>query len=466
METRIEVLFCYAREDEALRRRLERQLRALARQDLIKLWYDREISAGTEREREIDRHLDTAQVILLLISPDFIASDYCYGREVIRVMERHERGEARVIPVILSPVIYEKTPFSKLQVLPKNAKPIITWRNKELAFYDVAQGILKAIQELEAKGVYQVSNDLKPELDFPLVALSSIEDTYRKFWSANHRGLMVLMLDQSGSMLQEVQVGSSTYTNGQMATAALNDLIYSTMTKIPLGEDGIKDFYDILVLGYGDDVIVLLHNGSGRPVSVRELEQKMKGLYNVSVDRYDHKQAKVIRFKEKRPYWIDYSADSNRTEMALALRRATVAVVDWLKVDRKRFDSFPPLVINITDGTHNGRGDPIEEAYKLRHLYTIDGHVLLFNCHLTSNQTQQRIAFPKSSDVIDTVIADPDERKWAKQLFAMSSIIPKVMLLNAKSYAVSIEDGARGFLYNASPSDLAQFLRWGTRPLE
>ncbi len=134
-----------------MREKLEKQLRALKRQGIIDVWHDREISAGTEWEREIDKHLNSAQIILLMVSPDFMDSDYCYSIEMKRAMERHERGEARVIPVILRPVYWQGAPFGKLQALPTDAKPIMSryWHNLDEAFYDVAKGISKAIEKLE-----------------------------------------------------------------------------------------------------------------------------------------------------------------------------------------------------------------------------------------------------------------------------------------------------------------------------
>src|SRR5437667_12875157 len=98
------LFFCYAHEDEQLRQGLEKQLRSLQRQGLVEMWHDRNINAGTEWEREIDNHLNTSQIILLLVSPDFMDSDYCYSKEMKRALERHELGEARVIPIILRPV--------------------------------------------------------------------------------------------------------------------------------------------------------------------------------------------------------------------------------------------------------------------------------------------------------------------------------------------------------------------------
>lgn len=152
MENIKEIFFCYAREDEKLRIELEKQLNILKRQGFIDFWHDREISAGTEWEREIDVHLNTAHIILLLISPDFMVSDYCYSKEMKRAMERHEAGEARVIPVILRPVYWRGAPFGKLQALPTDGKPVVSsqWHNLDEAFYNVAEGIRKAVEGLNA----------------------------------------------------------------------------------------------------------------------------------------------------------------------------------------------------------------------------------------------------------------------------------------------------------------------------
>ncbi len=149
----VNIFLCYAREDELLRQGLEKQLRILRRQSLIEIWHDREIGAGTDWEREITKHLNTADIILLLVSPDFMDSDYCYGIEMQRAMERHERGEALVIPVILRPVYWQSAPFGKLQALPTDAIPVSSskWHNLDEAFFDIAEGIRKEISKLNAQ---------------------------------------------------------------------------------------------------------------------------------------------------------------------------------------------------------------------------------------------------------------------------------------------------------------------------
>jgi hypothetical protein len=100
----VKIFCCYAREDEALLNKLKSHLRSLQREGLIDVWHDRNISAGSVWEKEISEQLNDAQVILLLISPDFMNSDYCYSIEMKRAIERHECGEACVIPIILRPV--------------------------------------------------------------------------------------------------------------------------------------------------------------------------------------------------------------------------------------------------------------------------------------------------------------------------------------------------------------------------
>lgn len=145
----IEVFFSYSHKDEKMRQELEKHLSNLKRQRIITGWNDGEIKAGDIWEEEIEAHLSSANIILLLISPDFIDSNYCYEKEMIRAMERHKAGEACVIPVILRPAHWEGTPFGKLQVLPVGAKAITRWEDRDEAFVSVAKGIQKIVDELK-----------------------------------------------------------------------------------------------------------------------------------------------------------------------------------------------------------------------------------------------------------------------------------------------------------------------------
>lgn len=165
----VELFYSYSHKDEKLREKLETHLALLKRQCIISGWHDRRIGAGQEWANQIDQHLNTAQIILLLISADFLASDYCYEKELMRAMERHETGEATVIPIILRPCDWHTAPFGKLQALPKDAKPIKQWTDKDEAFLDVTQGIRLAAEDInrqsrQTKEVYRIKSERIPNV--------------------------------------------------------------------------------------------------------------------------------------------------------------------------------------------------------------------------------------------------------------------------------------------------------------
>ena len=142
----VSIFISYAHEDELLRQQLDTHLSLLRQQGLIADWHDRQILAGDKWAQEIDHHLETASIILLLISPDFLASDYCYDIEMQRALERHKRGEARVIPIILRPCDWRSSPFAHLHCLPRDGKAATTWENQDEAFLALAQGLRRVIE--------------------------------------------------------------------------------------------------------------------------------------------------------------------------------------------------------------------------------------------------------------------------------------------------------------------------------
>ncbi|MBD8146754.1 toll/interleukin-1 receptor domain-containing protein [Pseudomonas fluorescens] len=140
------VFFSYCHADEALRDQLEKQLSMLKRQGVIDTWHDRRIGAGQELDAAIDNHINSDEIILLLVSPDFIASDYCYNVEMARAMERHAAKEAIVIPVILRACDWHHAPFGKLLATPEDGKPVTLWPDRDVAFLQVAQAVRKAVE--------------------------------------------------------------------------------------------------------------------------------------------------------------------------------------------------------------------------------------------------------------------------------------------------------------------------------
>jgi len=143
----LQLFYSYSHRDESLRDELETRLKLLERNGLIQSWHDRRITPGIEWQKELDQKLEQADIILLLVSPDFIASDYCYEIEMTRALQRHKTGEAIVIPILLrSGVDLNSSSFSHLQALPTDLKPVTKWSDRDDAWHNVEQGIKHVIQ--------------------------------------------------------------------------------------------------------------------------------------------------------------------------------------------------------------------------------------------------------------------------------------------------------------------------------
>ena len=141
----LEVFYSYSHRDDDLRKELETHLVVMVRNGLIKPWSDRRIEPGDDWRNQIDEHVRTAHIILLLISPDFLASDYCWDVEMKIALERHEREHAIVIPILLRPVDWSGAPFAKLQALPREAKAVTGWENRDQAFAEIAQALRETV---------------------------------------------------------------------------------------------------------------------------------------------------------------------------------------------------------------------------------------------------------------------------------------------------------------------------------
>jgi hypothetical protein len=160
------VFISYSHRDEALRDELEVQLSLLKRQGLIEVWHDRRLQAGDHLDWSISKHLDEADIVLLLISPDFLASDYCYKIEKGRALERHRAGTARLISVILRPCDWTYTDLREFLVTPIDGKPVTKWPDRDEAFLNVAQSIRRAIQEVGADEPKQVHDFIEATAAF------------------------------------------------------------------------------------------------------------------------------------------------------------------------------------------------------------------------------------------------------------------------------------------------------------
>lgn len=151
-------IFCgYSHDDEALFQQLKKTLVIPIKQEAISIWYDRELLPGSEWDAEIERQLNSADIILLLVSPSFMASEYCWSKEMRWAISRHDTGDAYLVPIIAEPTPgWETTPLGTLLALPTDAKPITNWSNRKRAFENVAVQLLRLIRQIQLEEKYPV----------------------------------------------------------------------------------------------------------------------------------------------------------------------------------------------------------------------------------------------------------------------------------------------------------------------
>jgi hypothetical protein len=142
------IFISYAHEDEDLKLELDKHLKVLKRSSKVQVWSDREIGSGEEWNQAIKVELDRANIILLLISVDFNASDFIWDKELAIAMTRHKAGTARVVPVILRNCDWHDLPYAALQALPLHGKPVTEYSDRDLAYTEIAQGIEKLVDDI------------------------------------------------------------------------------------------------------------------------------------------------------------------------------------------------------------------------------------------------------------------------------------------------------------------------------
>lgn len=149
----VKVFLSYSHKDEALWSELNKHISALKQEGIIKVWWDREVLPGGDWNNEVSQELEAADLIFLLISPDFLNSEFCYREEMRRAVKRHEAGTARVIPIILRPCYWAPAPFAKLQGLPEDMKPVTSWpkSKRDMVWAEVAKSIHKAADACAAQ---------------------------------------------------------------------------------------------------------------------------------------------------------------------------------------------------------------------------------------------------------------------------------------------------------------------------
>jgi TIR domain len=151
LENSVEIFCSYAHRDEVLRKEFETHVAILQRNKLVQVWHDRQIGAGGDWAGDIDEHLNSADIITLFVSADFLASDYCYEKELSRALERAAQKQALVVPIIVRPCDWSDAAFAHLQAIPAGAKAVTSWTNRDEAWTDVAVSLKIAVRQVLAR---------------------------------------------------------------------------------------------------------------------------------------------------------------------------------------------------------------------------------------------------------------------------------------------------------------------------
>lgn len=268
--------------------------------------------------------------------------------------------------------------------------------------------------------------------------------------SRSNPSCLLFLIDRSGSMEDPFGVGESNRSKADGVADAINRLLQNLVIKCAKSE-GIRDYYDVGVVGYGQKVGPAFGGSlSGRDlVPVSEIADNPERVEE-RTRKTDDGAGGLVDQTVKFPVWFDAVAKGG-TPMCGALAAAEAALTGWIATHAS---SFPPIVINITDGESTD-GDPTDAADALKLLATDDGQVLLFNVHLSS-QRATPVEFP------DSMAQLPD--KYAQLLFDISSPLPSHMRSAAAAEGYPVTDGSRGFVFNADIVSVIRFLDIGTRP--
>jgi hypothetical protein len=269
---------------------------------------------------------------------------------------------------------------------------------------------------------------------------------YQADISRSNPGCFLFLLDQSGSMADPFSGAGGGHSKADELATIINRLLASLVIRCSKDE-GVRDYFDVGVIGYGGSgvtsklgqTLVPIGQLANAPLRVEDRVQKIPDGAGGLVEQ-------TVKF----PIWVDPRADGG-TPMTEALAQGKDALSTW--VDGHR-NAFPPVVFNITDGEATD-GDPSAAAGALRSLGTDDGTALLFNVHL-SERRAPAVEFPATDDAL------PDD--FARRLFGMSSPLPPHLQSAARQEGYAVEDGTRGFVFNADAAAVIQFLDIGTRP--
>ncbi|MCG8918135.1 VWA domain-containing protein [Actinokineospora sp. PR83] len=260
---------------------------------------------------------------------------------------------------------------------------------------------------------------------------------------------LLLLVDQSFSMSEQWGTGPS---KADALALSVNRLLGNAVIQCSKGDNRVLDYFEIGVIGYGGEVQFALHGtDAGRPLlPISQVADNPRRIDEVMRKEADGAGG-IIQVPMAVPVWVDATANGP-TPMVGALGLAEQVLSGWCS---QHANSFPPIVINLTDGVSTD-GDPRPVAERVRSVRTDDGPALMFNVHLSSSSFGE-VLLPNSAGAL------PDD--YASLLFEMSSELPVQMAEAAAGLGYAVQPGARGFLYNAQATSVIEFLDIGTRPI-
>ena len=272
--------------------------------------------------------------------------------------------------------------------------------------------------------------------------------------SRNNPGCFLFLIDQSGSMIGALG-GQPGLRKDQGAADAVNRILDAVSQRCSQGMD-VRDYFDIGVITYTTDDLGGAELGSAFPgtsaeqpfLSISEVAE-IAAVEDRTVKESDGAGG-IVEVSRKFPVWLEPVA-AYGTPMCAALEAANLSVENWIA---DHSNSYPPMIINITDGAASD-GDPEPIAEQIKGLGTTDGNVLLYNAHL-SGIAATPVQFPSDESELP-----PDE--YAKSMFRMSSVFPQPVWQLAANMGMSAQEGSRGYVFNADMVSLVQFLDIGTR---
>lgn len=262
----------------------------------------------------------------------------------------------------------------------------------------------------------------------------------------------VFVVDQSASM-DDAMAGEVPQKKSQVVADAINRLLFE-LTLRCAKEEGVRDYFHVAVLGYGGSKVASAFSGalSGRDlVPISEIAEYPARLEE-RTKKVPDGAGGLVEQQVKFPIWLDPKTGGG-TPMVQALTQAASLVSTWVG---QHPSGFPPVVLHLTDGESTD-GNPTDIATQIRSHVTTDGNALLFNLHVSALGGSP-ISFPATEAGL------PDQ--FSRLLFEMSSLLPPQMRALAGSQGHRVEEGSRGFVYNADVAGIVQFLEIGTRASE